>query len=117
MPRRPRRQHSPEQKTTLVQRHLVEKVPVSQICNENDLQPSLFYDWLRQFQAQAVAAFKPLTAATSQRGESGPRARSGRCSRRTRRSLRRTRGSRPADPPATAPPARAARATAAAALR
>lgn len=57
MSRRPRRQHTPEQKAALVQRHLIEKVPVSQICNENDLQPSLFYDWLRQFQANAHAAF------------------------------------------------------------
>ena len=58
MSRRPRRQHTAEQKAALVRKHLVDKVPVSQICNENDLQPSLFYDWLRQFEAQAYAAFE-----------------------------------------------------------
>ena len=57
MSRRPRRHHTPEQKATLVRRHLVDKVPVSQICNENELQPSVFYDWLRQFEAHAHAAF------------------------------------------------------------
>lgn len=66
MPRRPRRQHTAEQKAVLVHKHLVDKVPVSQICNENDLQPSLFYDWVRQFQANASAAFAaPQRAAPS----------------------------------------------------
>jgi transposase-like protein len=65
MSRRPRRQHTPEQKAALVQRHLVDKVPVSQLCNENDLQPSLFYDWLRLIQANAHAAFAAPQATAS----------------------------------------------------
>jgi len=70
MSRRPRRQHTAEQKAALVQKHLIEKVPVSQICNENDLQPSLFYDWVRQFQANAHAAFAtPQRAAPSRERE------------------------------------------------
>ena len=69
MSRRPRRQHSPEHKAALVQKHLIDKVPVSQIYNENDLQPSLFYDWLRQYQANAAAAFgtSPRSAPSRER--------------------------------------------------
>ena len=43
MPRKPRRSFTHEQKATLLARHYVEKVPVSQLCEENDLQPSVFY--------------------------------------------------------------------------
>jgi len=32
----------------LLKRHLVEKVPISNICNENAIQPSLFCYWQRQ---------------------------------------------------------------------
>lgn len=52
----PRRHHTPEQKAALLRRHLVDKVPVSQICNESDLQPSVFYAWLRQLLDRAPAA-------------------------------------------------------------
>lgn len=47
MPRRPRRQYTPEQKAAILRRHLVDKVPVSNLCNEYELQPSLFYSWLK----------------------------------------------------------------------
>lgn len=57
MSRRPRRQFSAEQKAALVKKHLIEKVPISQICNENDLQPSQLYDWVRLFQEHAHVAF------------------------------------------------------------
>jgi len=53
---RSRRHHSGEQKAELLKRHLVDKVPVSQICNEADLQPSLFYGWLRQLMERAPSA-------------------------------------------------------------
>jgi transposase-like protein len=67
MSRRPRRNHTPEQKAALVRRHLVDKVPVSQICNENELQPSLFYDWLRQLLERAPAAFSTPTGRSRER--------------------------------------------------
>jgi transposase len=57
MSKQPRRHRSPEQKAALLKRHLVDKIPVSQLCNENDLQPSVFYDWLRQLLERAPAAF------------------------------------------------------------
>lgn len=56
MSRRARRHHSPEQKAALLRKHLVDKVAVSEICNEADLQPSVFYDWLRQLMERAPSA-------------------------------------------------------------
>jgi hypothetical protein len=42
MTKRIRRHHTPEQKAAWVRRHLADKVPVSDICNEYNLQPSVF---------------------------------------------------------------------------
>jgi transposase-like protein len=61
MSRRSRRHHTPEQKAELLKKHLVGKVPVSEICNEADLQPSLFYDWLRQLLERAPVALATPT--------------------------------------------------------
>jgi len=63
MPRKPRRSFTAEQKATLLRRHYVDKVPISQVCEENDLQPSLFYYWQKQFFENAVAALQPATPA------------------------------------------------------
>jgi len=52
---RKRRHFTPEQKADLLRRHIVDKVPVSDICNEHKLQPSVFYDWLKLLVAQAPA--------------------------------------------------------------
>ena len=57
MSKRNRRHHSAEQKAELLRRHLVDKVPVSQICSEAKIQPSLFYNWQRDLLAAAPALF------------------------------------------------------------
>lgn len=48
-----RRHFTAEKKAELLRRYLVDKVPVSEICNQEELQPSVFYDWLKQLIAQA----------------------------------------------------------------
>ena len=54
--KRQRRQFSPEDKATILRRHLVDRVPVSDLCDEYKIQPTLFYLWQRQ-------AFEHLGAA------------------------------------------------------
>lgn len=56
MPKRTRRQYTPEQKAALLKRHFVDKIPVSQVCEENQLQPSVFYHWQRQLMENAPSA-------------------------------------------------------------
>lgn len=51
-----RRHFSPEQKVQILSRHLVDKVPISQICDEVKLQPSVFYYWQTQLFERAPAA-------------------------------------------------------------
>lgn len=51
------RRHLPtDKKAEILRRHLADKVPVSDLCNEHDLQPSVFYGWLRQLLANAPVA-------------------------------------------------------------
>jgi len=57
MSQRTRRHRSPAEKAALLKRHLIEKVSVSQLCTEEKLQPSVFYEWLRQLVERAPAAF------------------------------------------------------------
>lgn len=55
---RQRRYFSPEQKVALLRLHLLEKKPVSDICQENNLSVTLFYLWQKQFFENGTAAFE-----------------------------------------------------------
>lgn len=57
MSRRSRRQFSSEQKAAILRRLFADKVPISELCNELGLQPSLLYQWQRQLLDNAAAAF------------------------------------------------------------
>jgi flagellin len=48
VPRTPRRTITADQKAAIPRRHHVDKVPVFELCEQNDLQPSLFCYWQRQ---------------------------------------------------------------------
>jgi transposase len=56
MPRQ-RRHFTPDQKVALLRLHLLEKKPVSDICQENNLAVNLFYLWQKQFFENGAAAF------------------------------------------------------------
>ena len=56
MSKRTRRNYTTEQKATMLKEHLVEKTPVSDICDKHKLQPSLFYGWQRQLFENAEKA-------------------------------------------------------------
>jgi transposase-like protein len=53
-----RRRFSAEDKAKVVRRHLADKVPVSDLADEFDLQPSLIHLWVRQLLEQAERAFE-----------------------------------------------------------
>ena len=53
-----RKNYSPTEKVRLLKEHLVNGVPVSKICDENQLQPTVFYRWQRQFFENGAAAFQ-----------------------------------------------------------
>ena len=47
-----------EQKVAIVRRHLVENVPVSDLCDELDVHPNQYYNWQKQFFENGAAAFE-----------------------------------------------------------
>jgi transposase len=55
--KRTRRQFSTEQKVAILRRHLVDKVPISDLCDEYKLQPSVLYQWQRQVFENLAGAF------------------------------------------------------------
>jgi transposase-like protein len=57
MSKRARRNHTSAQKAALLKRHHVEKTPVSNLCDEAKLQPSVFYGWQRQLFENAAVVF------------------------------------------------------------
>ena len=52
-----RKQHTPQQKVAILRRHLIDKVPVSTLCDEHQLRLTVFYRWLKQFFENGAAAF------------------------------------------------------------
>jgi transposase len=54
---RQRRHFTPEQKVALLREHLVEKVPVSDVCEKNGITVSQFYLWQKLFFENGHAAF------------------------------------------------------------
>lgn len=52
-----RRNYTPEEKVFILKRHLVERVAVSDLCDEYQLQPKVFYTWQKQFFENGASAF------------------------------------------------------------
>lgn len=55
---RTRRHFTAEQKVAILKRHLVDKVSVSDVCDEYQLQPSVFYEWLRKLLENAATVLE-----------------------------------------------------------
>src|SRR4026208_1470047 len=53
-----RKQYAPEEKVAILRRHLLEKEPISKLCDEVGLQPTVFYRWQKEFFENGAAAFE-----------------------------------------------------------
>lgn len=53
-----RRRFTAEQKVAILKEHLVEKVPVSQVCDKHGINPTVFYRWQKEFFENGAAAFE-----------------------------------------------------------
>jgi transposase-like protein len=50
--------YRPEEKVAILKRHLVDRVPVSDLCDQHNLQPTVFYRWQKAFFENGAAAFE-----------------------------------------------------------
>jgi len=53
-----RKHYTAEEKVAIVRRHLLEGEPVSKLCDELGLQPTVFYRWQKEFFKNGAAAFQ-----------------------------------------------------------
>lgn len=53
-----RKQYTAEEKVAILRRHLLEQVPISKLCDELGLQPTVFYRWQKEFFENGAAAFQ-----------------------------------------------------------
>jgi len=53
-----RRQFKPQEKVRILRLHLLEHKPISNVCDEYGLSPTVFYRWQKQFFEQGAVAFE-----------------------------------------------------------
>lgn len=53
-----RKHYPPEEKVAILRRHLLEKEPISKLCDELGLQPTVFYRWQKEFFENGASAFE-----------------------------------------------------------
>ena len=53
-----RKHYSPEEKVAVLRRHLLEKEPISKLCDDLGLQPTVFYRWQKEFFENGASAFE-----------------------------------------------------------
>ena len=58
MDKKTRRQHSPEDKVRILRLHLLEHKPISELCEQESIHPTLFYQWQKAFFENGAAAFQ-----------------------------------------------------------
>ena len=52
-----RKHYTPEEKVAILRRHLLDKEPVSKLCDEIGLKPTVLYRWQKEFFENGAAAF------------------------------------------------------------
>src|SRR6266849_10014813 len=56
--RNERKHYTAEEKVAILRRHLLDKVPVSDLCEELGLRPTVFYRWQKECFENGAAAFQ-----------------------------------------------------------
>ena len=55
--RKNRAYYTADEKVNIIRKHLLEKVPVSDLCEQHKLQPTVFYRWQKQFFEHGARTF------------------------------------------------------------
>ncbi len=60
--RKRRRNYTLVEKVAILRRHLIDHIPVSDLCDEHQLSPTVFYLWQKPFFENGPAAFERKNA-------------------------------------------------------
>ena len=52
-----KRQFNPNQKVSILREHLLDQTPVSDVCEQYGIRPTLFYRWQKEFFENGASAF------------------------------------------------------------
>ncbi len=52
--RKNRTSYTAQEKVIILRKHLLEKIPISDICEQYELRPTVFYRWQKQFFKQGA---------------------------------------------------------------
>ena len=58
MAKKTRKRLTAQEKVAILRLHLLEHVPVSDLCDQHGIHPTMFYRWQKEFFENATAAFE-----------------------------------------------------------
>src|SRR5262249_13874108 len=58
MPKKTRNRFTPPERVAILRLHLLEHVPVSDLCDHHGIHPTMFYRWQKEFFENGAAAFQ-----------------------------------------------------------
>ena len=59
MPKKKRKRPSAQEKAAILRLHLLERTPVSDLCDQYDIHPTMFYRWQKELFENAATALEP----------------------------------------------------------
>ena len=65
MTKKTRKRFTSQEKVAILRLHLLEHTPVSDLCDQHGIHPTMFYRWQKEFFENATAAFDPAPAAST----------------------------------------------------
>ncbi|MBL8211413.1 MAG: transposase [Bryobacterales bacterium] len=65
--KKPRKHYAPEEKVAILRRHMLEHEPISKLCDELGLQPTVFYRWQKEFFENGSQKARPNHSADQER--------------------------------------------------
>src|SRR4051795_9464974 len=61
MPKKTRKRPSAQEKAAILRLHLLERTPISDLCDQHGIHPTMFYRWQKELFENAADALEPRT--------------------------------------------------------
>jgi len=59
MSKKIRKRFTAQEKVAILRLHFLERTPISDLCDQHGIHPTMFHRWQKEFFANAAAAFEP----------------------------------------------------------
>jgi transposase len=59
MPKKTRKRFTAQEKVAILRLHLLEQTPISDLCDQHGIHPTMFYRWQKEFFENGAAALEP----------------------------------------------------------